>query len=55
MRAGANGAETGVATDMYFRPVDGLGYVLLRNGDGDHDATAADAIGEKLVDLAGRL
>ena len=30
---GHDGVESGVATQMYFRPADGLGFVLLMNGD----------------------
>jgi CubicO group peptidase (beta-lactamase class C family) len=52
---GHSGGETGVATEMYFRPADGVGYVLLRNGDGDVNAAAGDAIAEKLVAFAGTL
>lgn len=45
---GHGGDETGVATDMHFRPRDGLGYVLLLNGDRDEEG-AGDAIQERLV------
>ena len=35
-----SGAEQGVSTDMMFRESDGLGYVLLLNGDGDETYNA---------------
>ena len=49
---GHGGDDEGTATDMFFRPSDGTGYVLLRNGDRGDDPQAGWDIEEALVDFA---
>jgi CubicO group peptidase (beta-lactamase class C family) len=45
---GHNGGESGVATDMYYRVSDGLGFVVLMNGDWG-DAAPVAAIEDALI------
>jgi len=43
------GEERGAATEMFFRPSDGLGFVLLMNGDWGSDRSPVSAIEEALI------
>ncbi len=45
------GEERGVATEMFFRPSDGLGFVLLMNGDWGTDRAPITAIEEAVIHL----
>ncbi len=47
-----SGSEQGVSTEMMFRERDGLGYVLLLNGDGDETLNANYAIEDALIPFA---
>jgi CubicO group peptidase (beta-lactamase class C family) len=46
---GHNGGESGVSTDMFYRESDGLGFVLLMNGDADDDDTPIVELEEALI------
>jgi CubicO group peptidase (beta-lactamase class C family) len=52
---GHEGAENGVATRMAFRKKDGLGYVMLMNGDEPDQSAPLDQIRNKLVELAEKI
>ena len=43
------GEERGVATEMFFRPSDGLGFVLLMNGDWPGDRSPVSAIEAAII------
>lgn len=49
---GHEGAEEGVATMMAFRKEDGLGYVMLMNGDEPDQSGPIDQIRNKLIEVA---
>lgn len=46
---GHSGAESGVATDMYYRASDGLGFVVLMNGDWPADPTPVYDLEDALI------
>lgn len=47
------GSEEGVATDIGFRPDDGVGYVVLMNADREDDTQAIlDTVEEEIVRFA---
>lgn len=52
---GHNGGESGVATDMYYRPSDGLGFVSLMNGDWGDDPTPVYDIEDAFIGLGEQL
>ena len=43
------GEERGVATEMFFRPSDGLGFVLLMNGDGGSNRGPVSALEAAII------
>ena len=53
---GHNGGDDGVATQMYFRPDDGVGVIVLANGNWHYDGRGwpLQRIATRLFDEADR-